>query len=162
MLSSRSLVKKELIHGDDIPMRPVQQNPSDLFADTSPTRLPRRNTENASSVQVPLQAPDLRSLSTAFHTLQGNKKRQCLPLVYWRSKYMKSKQNIMQAVIECQAWVVIERSVLTFAVCMLLETVVKTPNSRAPAENVHTPNPPPAKILLRLVYLSSVIFHPFL
>jgi hypothetical protein len=68
----------------------------------------------------------------------------------------------MQPVIECQAWVVIERSVLTFAVCMLLETVVKTSNYRAPAENVHTPNPPPAKILLRLVYLSSVIFHPVL
>jgi hypothetical protein len=75
---------------------------------------------------------------------------------------MKSKQNIMQPVIECQARVVIERSVLTFPVCMLLETVVKTPNSRVPAENVHTPNSPPAKNLLRLVYLSSLIFYPFL
>ena len=67
----------------------------------------------------------------------------------------------MQAVIECQAPVVIEPSVLTFPVCMLLKTVVKTPNSRAPAENVHTPNPLPAKILLRLVYLGSLLFHPF-
>jgi hypothetical protein len=72
MLSSRSLVKKELIHGDDITMSSVQQNPSDLFADTSPARLPRRNAGNAFLIQVPLQAPDLRSLPAAFHTLQGD------------------------------------------------------------------------------------------
>jgi len=72
MLSSRSLVKKELIHGDDIAMRSVQKNPSDLFADTSPARLPRRNAGNAFSTQVPFQAPDLRCLSAAFHTLQGD------------------------------------------------------------------------------------------
>jgi len=72
MLSSRSLVKKELIHGDDITMGSIQQNLSDLFANTSPTRLPRRNAGNTFPIQVPLQTPDLRSLPTAFHTLQGD------------------------------------------------------------------------------------------
>jgi len=70
MLSSRSLVKKKLIQWHDIAMRSVQQNPSDLFTDASPTRLPRRNAGDTPSVQVPLQAPDLRRLPAAFHTLQ--------------------------------------------------------------------------------------------
>jgi hypothetical protein len=70
MLSSRSLVKKKLIQWHDIAMRSVQQNPSDLFTDASPTRLPRRNAGDTPSVQVPLQAPDLRRFPAAFHTLQ--------------------------------------------------------------------------------------------
>ena len=72
MLSSRGLVKEELIHGDNITMRSVQQNSPDLFADTSPARLPRRNTGDAFLAQVPLQAPDLCSLPAAFYTLQGD------------------------------------------------------------------------------------------